>query len=158
MKAMVALMCENSRLEELRMKCGGGLECISESDDEEIKNQRAHLSHSLDVEMLKMLDQRVTSLTAVFGENGCLRAIANIFTNLYPIFYHCMTLFQMRQKGEDNTSYLERINQTSMEADFDMLDREAFCFTVMVEDDKQRESRGKASLHWKTLLMLPQLN
>ena len=120
----------------------GGLDRSADLNEEDIKNQRAHLSRSLDVEMLKMLDQRTTSSTPVFGNEGCLKVIREIFMILYPIFYRRMTLFQIRQSGEGNTSYLERINRTSMEAELDTLDREAFCllhFVVTLEDEKLRK-------------------
>ena len=120
----------------------GDIGATDNLSEEELKAQRTHLSRCLNVELLKMLEQRTKPNMPVFGTDGCIETIGKVFAVLYPIFYRRMALFQMKQDGENNTSYLERIHRNSLEAEFDTLDREGFCllhFAVTLEDEKLRE-------------------
>ena len=66
-------------------------------DQDTIRSQHAHLSRSLDIEMLKMMAQKVEPLTPVFGDQRCNKVLESIFVNLYPNFYRRLSLFQMKQ-------------------------------------------------------------
>ena len=62
-----------------------------------LSEEEAHLSQCLDIELLKMLEQRIKHNTSVFWTNGCIETIEKVFAVLYPIFYRRMALFQMKQ-------------------------------------------------------------
>ena len=91
---------------------------------------------------MKMLQQRVGATTPVFGPKGCIEALESIFMSLYPVFFRWMNLFQLKQNGDTNISFLEWIYAASLEANFETLDHEGFCllhFAISIKDDKLRE-------------------
>ena len=105
---------------------------------EEPSIQGAYFTQSVDPTLLQAIKEGTDIDTPIYGEGSLMAWLEEEFEVLYPLFIHHMNLIQLKQDGEDPRSYLQCINQVSLEANFDMLNRQSFCvlhLAKMVEDN-----------------------
>ena len=63
-----------------------GIQKLEINDADTLAQQRAHLLWCINVDLMKMVQQKSNLDTPTYGEKGYMQAIDKIFVKIYPIF------------------------------------------------------------------------
>ena len=88
----------------------------------EVEEQRAHLNICLDQDINNRLGAKVAKDTEVFGENGCMEVLDEMFRALYPLFTRRAQFFSMKQKpGQEIREFMIEVRKLADESDLEEL-------------------------------------
>ena len=87
--------------------------------------QQGYLLRALDLDLKKVVAQKVTPAMTLYGAGGCMELIEEEFKVIYPVFNRHFDFFQLKRgDGEDVSDYLTRVAATSDMADLEAMNKE----------------------------------